>query len=325
MDLPEHHAPTLLAEGGSLHEPELLQRGWTKASLAAARRSYTIVAWKDHLGGWHYPRWQFDENFRVLPHAEELVKLLRSRDPLYVIATFVSRGGKGEKSRLQLIREGKGDVAVQELRATLEEEKEFDEFSPAQLKELKRRVAEVRDETRYVVVTSIFRGAAGVYDVTRNAYCHRSISEGCLIKSREVAEALAKQLRGTLKARNDLHVITVCPSKGGYVTKETIPGGAGEKPWRPAFDILDDTPVFVPLAPTDARPGVLDAMLFALRHRAWLMEKLSECRDRRTATKLLVGGCRLAPGQAAAVLDMRFWSVTKSEQRALERELRAAL
>ena len=320
MDYAEHHANALLAEGGSLHEPELLGHGYERVSLAAARKNFSILAWQDRFGGWHYPTWQFDAKFSVRPDVVEILRLFRSRDSLYVISNVVFPLDS-KYSLLDLIRSGKGGEAVTRVRAKLAEERSFEDLSPSQLAELKRRMKDFEDQTRYIVVSSLFRRAVSVYDISRNVYCHGQVEDGCLVKDRRIANAIAKQLRG--KRKNfDLAVIAVRKTAKGYRALEDIRGVRGQKSWRPKFKTLDNTPVFVPIVPPDTRAGAVDAMLFAARHRKWLIEKLAGCEDRVVSKKLLLQKCKLTERQADAVLEMRLWSLTKVFVKELEQELR---
>lgn len=75
--------------------------------------------------------------------------------------------------------------------------------------ELKRRVHDLDDPVRYVIVSSIFRRWSTVYDVANNVYCHEYIADGCLIKDRKLAQAIAKQLGDNRSRASDLHVLPV--------------------------------------------------------------------------------------------------------------------
>jgi hypothetical protein len=319
----ENFPNTVLAEGGAWTQSELLRRGYTRATLAKARKDFAIIAWSDRFGGLHYPRWQFDERFQVIPAIAEILSILRSRDELYVMGQFLSRY-PSRKSLLELIRSGRGKKAVDLARARREEEKQWDEISPAHVAELKRRIKEVEDPVRYVVASPLFRRTLLVYDVAENHYTHGDISAGSLIKDRKLAEAVASYLSRKRK-RGDFQIVPVRAHKKGYRALEDIPARKGEKSWRPHFKIVDDTPEFVPITAADTRESFVDAMVFAGEKRKWIAEALSECSNRKEAVDLLSQRCKLSRPQAEAILEMRLWGYTNKAKTDLVKELRDAV
>lgn len=321
MNIPEKHPILVLAEGGAWHEADLLRQGYTIERLAKARKTFGIVSWRDRFGGWHYPRWQFDAELNVLPSVVEILRLLRSFDSLYVLGQFL-RPIARKKTLIQMIRSGRGDKAVALVREEVRQIRAEPRMKPEDLKELKRRVHELRDPVRYVVVSTLLRGWTMVYDVANNVYCNDHVSEGCLIKDEPLAKTIAKQLGE--KRRSDLQVLPVRKTKAGFRALASLPGGRGHKPWRPRFPKPDNTPVFVPIAPSDTRESFVDAMLFAAENRDEIMKFLSECRDRRAAHQQLVKKCGLSPRQAEAVLEMRLHTMTQKSIEELKDELRKA-
>ena len=73
--LAEHHPAAVLAEGGALCESELKAVGFTASQLARLRRSYGVLAWPDRFGGRHYPKWQFDSKWRVVPGVSDVLRI----------------------------------------------------------------------------------------------------------------------------------------------------------------------------------------------------------------------------------------------------------
>ena len=71
-----------MAKGGAWHEPELIRRGYTVEGLAGERKQFGLIAWQDRYGGWHYPKWQFDADGRILPEVRSILRLFRSRDAI---------------------------------------------------------------------------------------------------------------------------------------------------------------------------------------------------------------------------------------------------
>lgn len=321
MRSPENFPNVVLAAGGAWHERELLRHGYTPESLAKARRGFSIVSWKDRFGGWHYPRWQFDPQMKVLPSIVKIVRLFRSSDSLYVMSQFLCPVAS-KKTLLELIRSGHGDKAVSLAEEVVREYRAEPKMTGRDLAELKRRLHEHDDPVRYIVVSSLLRGWAMVYDVANNVYCHEHVSEGCVIKDRKLAQAIAMQLRDNRSRPSDLHVLPIVKTKYGFRATEDIPGRKGQKPWRPRFRTPDDTSTFVPITIPDTREFFVDAMLFAAEHRDVIVRLVSGCADRSIASKLLVQKCQYTPRQAQAVLDMRIHSFTSKSVAALVDELR---
>ena len=72
-----------------------------------------------------------------------------------------------------------------------------DDFPPltkAQLAELKRRVAEHDDPTRYLVVSAFSKRFALYYEVEINGYTHNRPEDATAFKSLDVAQAVLKAL-----------------------------------------------------------------------------------------------------------------------------------
>jgi len=94
------------AEGGAYtgrELSELLQA--SRQSLAERRTARTIVYWTDSRRRAHYPKWQFDDEFKVIPAIRTILKLLRTDDMLHILATFlVPAAALGDLTVLGLIR-----------------------------------------------------------------------------------------------------------------------------------------------------------------------------------------------------------------------------
>lgn len=319
----ENHPQVVLALGGAWHEPELRRQGFSSDSLAAARKRFGILAWQDRFGGWHYPKWQFGADGRVLREVAAILRLFKSRDTLYVMSQFLYLND-GHQSLIELTRSGRGAQAVALATERVRELRAEPRLPPGEIATLKRRLRELRDMTRYVVVSSFLRRWALVYDVVGNNYCHEHISAGCLIKDKRMAEAIASQLRDG-KRKSDLHVLPVRKTNAGYRALGDIPGSRKEEPWRPRFHTPDTTPVFVAITPAGTRESMVDAMLFGAQHREAILGLVSKSPDRRAAQKLLVEKCGLSPLQAQAILDLRFASMTKTAIDELTEELRTSV
>ena len=323
MTTPEDHPQVVLRMGGAWHEPELRRWKHSPRSLAGARKRFEILAWRDRFGGWHYPKWQFGADGRVLPEVAAIVRMYRSRDVLYVMSQFLY-SEQGHKPLIELIQSGRGAEAVALATERVRELRAEPPLPAEEVAILKQRMSEYRDATRYVVVSSLLSRWALVYDLSSNTYCHEHISDGCLIKDERMAEAIASQLRGR-KRKSDLHVLPVRRTKRGYRALADLPGCRDGKPWRPRFRTPDSTPVFVAITPEGTRANIIDVMLFGARHREALLSLLAKSPNRKAAKDVLVAKCGLSSIQADVVLDLRLSSMTKSAIDELTEELRKSV
>ena len=104
--------------------------------------------------------------------------------------------------------------------ARMAKETEDDDFPPltkAQIAELKRRVAEMDDPTRYLVVSAFSNRFALYYDVESNCYTHNRPEGATAFKSLDVAKAVLKALsEGRRRHRNSgLQIIRARKTKTG--------------------------------------------------------------------------------------------------------------
>ena len=309
MDTPENHPHVVLAKDGAWHEPELIRRGYTLGRLSKARTGFDILAWRDRLGGWHYPKWQFRADGAVLPEVIQILRLFRSRDTLYVMSQFLFREGR-HKPLIDLIRSGRGAVAIRMARERARELRAEPQISRKQVDELNRRMRDFQNPVRFVVVSSFLAHWAMVYDPTNNTYCHQYISEGCLVKNRRVAEAIAKALEDKAR-KSDHRVLPVQKTRTGFRALEDIPATKYSKRWRPAFRTPKRDRIFVPITESGTRESFVDAMVFAAEHRDEILPVVGQCKDRTAARQKLVRVCRVSERQAEAILEMRLHSMTR--------------
>jgi hypothetical protein len=84
-------------------------------------------------------------------------------------------------------------------------------LSKRQLAVLKRRIAEMDDPTRYVIVSGFSRRFCLYYDPASGNFAMNHFPPACFFKHRAEAEAVAKVLgsRGRKKHRDDLQIIAV--------------------------------------------------------------------------------------------------------------------
>ena len=68
-------------------------------------------------------------------------------------------------------------------------------LTPAQIRELKRRVLDLRDRTRFLLVSALTARTAFYYDVSRDTWGMNDPSLGTLFKRRATATAVQQLLR----------------------------------------------------------------------------------------------------------------------------------
>jgi hypothetical protein len=309
---------TVLAEGGYYHQADLLSRGYTVAQIASARRTHRLLGWRDRFGGWHCPKWQFGPDGKVDFQVERILRQFRSSDPFYTIGQFIYPRGT-QKALLELIRNGHGDKAIEIAAHRAADHKREPKPTKRLLAALQRRVSELADPVRYIVASRCL-GCAFVYDLANHSWCMDWVGDGCLIKKRHVARAIAQTFREGRIGRLD--VLAVRKTKSGYSTLDRHRSLNRRNRRRLKFKTGRDTPRFVPITPPGSKGSVIDALVFALEMRDDLWRLIAESNDRADAVDRLVRRCGLLPEQANAVLEMRIAKLTKEDSRALREELR---
>jgi hypothetical protein len=140
-----------------------------------------------------------------------------------------SRGVRGrfsERVRSQSVRSG---PALDKRRS---KDSDPDDLSPSQIRELRRRVADLKDPVRYLVVSGFGRRFALYYNVSDDVYVMNNPSGGTLFKRRNAALAV-KQLLGsgtriircTTRRRNGVRV-PVIPANARFPTARRRKGAA---------------------------------------------------------------------------------------------------
>lgn len=309
MDYAENHARVVLARGGAWREAEMIRRGYTVGELTRERRGCGLIAWRDRYGGWHYPKWQFGPDGRVLPEVRSILRLFRSRDSLYVMSQFLVPNDRGKKL-IDLILGGHGAAAVAAAEKEAEEVRLEPRLKREDVAELNRRLREMRDPVRYVVVSSFGSRWATVYDPTENVYCHQHVCDGCLIKDRRIAEAIASSLDERVRTPHH-HVLPVRRTRGIFRALEDIPATRSSKRWRPTFRTPNCNPTFVPITAPGTRGNHVDAMVFAARNRDKILAAVGSCKDRITARKKLVRMFHVSERLADTILEMRLFMLTR--------------
>lgn len=94
--------------GGAYSLGELIPHlGRSAKQLLHYRRKFQSIAyWCDAAGHFHYPKWQFDENWNVRPIVKSLLRILRSNDPGFIMSFFLlPADGLGGRSVLDTMRD----------------------------------------------------------------------------------------------------------------------------------------------------------------------------------------------------------------------------
>jgi hypothetical protein len=323
MDFAENHHRVVLAGGGAWHEPELIRRGYTAAGLARDRKQFGLIAWQDRYGGWHYPKWQFGADGQVLPEVRSILRLFRSRDALYVMSQFLFPNDEG-KTLLALIRKGRGATAIAAAKKVVDEIRAEPKLHRKDAAELERRLRDMRDPVRYVVVSSFSAKWAMVYDVAENVYCHQHIAGGCLIKDRRVAAVIARSLDDKARTPHH-HVLPVRRAKGGFCSLEDLPATRYSKRWRPSFRTPKSNLEFVAITESGTRENHVDAMVFAARHRDRILQAIGHSKDRIAARKRLTRTFRIPETLAETILELRLFAMTRKSVAELIDELKQAV
>jgi hypothetical protein len=74
-----------------------------------------------------------------------------------------------------------------------------DELTPAQVRELRRRVADLDDATRYILVSQMGPRFALYYNVSEDVYAMNDPNGATLFKRRNAAVAIKKLLGGSIR------------------------------------------------------------------------------------------------------------------------------
>ncbi|MGP1609302.1 MAG: hypothetical protein ACTS5G_01250, partial [Burkholderiales bacterium] len=322
----EANAELKLAEGGAWSAPEMLKMGFSRAQLARCRRQFRIVYWQDRLGGYHYPKWQFDPAMVVLPAVAEILGVFRTHDTMRVLSWFVQAVAPGRKSLLELIRAGRNERAVALVREAERLDASVPELSKEEEAELGRRWSDLEDPTRYVVLVCWTRKSALYFDVAEGTYVMAEITETCLFRRREHAEAVARQLDGRRRRGVMNHrVVAVKKTRMGIRILEALPD-----PWEPGKHFKprlkqrspQALPPLVPIAPLGTRGHIVDSFLFVLEHRDGVAAIIQDAPTRAEAQRSLVRMCRMSSAQANAVLELRLWQFTDAARGKWEAELK---
>lgn len=325
----EQDAELKTSEGGAWSTLEMIQRGFTLQALVRGRRRFQLAYWRDRFGGYHYPKWQFDQSMKVFPEVAEILALFRTHDTMRILTWFVRPVASKSKSLLDLIRSGRGGRAVAIVR---EEERQNASVGPLSKKdaaELRRRMKDLKDPTRYVIASCWTGKHVTFYDVQRGGYVLNEIAPFCLLRRREDAEAIVRALdRG--KDRDfmrhqvvEARVTSRGPRLSGRLSDPRNPS----KRIRPRLRVSSEkkAPLLVPISPPDTRGHILEGFLFACENRDALAAMVANAPSRLAAEKRLRAETLMSQAQAAAVLELRFWHFSRREYRKFLAEFRTFL
>lgn len=325
----EQNAELKTAAGGAWSTPEIVQKGFTPHQLEQGRRRFQIAYWRDRFGGYHYPKWQFDRSMKVIPEVAEVLGILRTHDTMRILSWFVRPVAPRGKTLLNLIRTKRGRRAV----AIVREEERINASVPPLSKkdtaELRRRMKDFDDPTRYIIGSCWGRNHVTFYDVQRGHYILNEIEPSCLFRRREHAEAVARLLDdGRPRGRLRHQVVTArMTSRGPRLSESLADPFNPNKRVKPRLRASSDPklPILVPIAPPNTRAHILESFLFACENRDVLAALVADAPTRLAAEKRLMRETLMSQSQAAAVLELRFWHFTRIEYRKFLAELRPLL
>jgi hypothetical protein len=121
-----------------------------------------------------------------------------------------------------------------EHRGTLQREREDDfELSKAQLKELKRRVADSLDPTRYVIASPFSPRFTLFYCPSDGMFIMNEIPDGAMFKRKAEAVAVARVLEGRRRKRGSLQVIKVKKTRRRVQVLDEV--RAFGRVWKPSL------------------------------------------------------------------------------------------
>ena len=307
----------------------MIQRGFTAQALDQGRRQFKFVYWRDRFGGYHYPKWQFDRSMKVLVEVTEILALFRTHDTMRVLACFVRPAARSSKSLLDLIRAGSGGRAVAIVRKEERENASVGPLSKKDAAELRRRMKEFKDPTRYVIACCWTGKHVTFYDVQRGGYVLNEVAPSCLLRRREDAEAIVRALeigkdRGFMRHQ----VVEVSMTARSLRLSENISDPRDpKKRIRPRLRLPAEkkAPHLVPISPPDTRGHILESFLFAHENRDALTALVAAAPSRRAAEKRLRQETLMSQTQAAAVLELRLWHFSRREYRTFLAEFRTFL
>ncbi len=105
-----------------------------------------------------------------------------------------------------------------------------------QLQNLKKRIADLNDPTRYVIASPILRNWCFFYQPADAVYLVNRIEPNCLFKRKAVAQAVAKVLNGS-KRKKDAQVITIRKTKKGFRILDYVLNPDNPKQsWKPKLE-----------------------------------------------------------------------------------------
>lgn len=325
----EQNAELKIAEGGAWSTAELRQKGITRQELERGRRRFRIAYWRDRFGSYHYPKWQFDPSMRVIPEVADILATFRTHDTARILTWFVRPVAPGSKSLLDLIRKGKGQRAIEVVREEERADASFPPLSRKELAELRRRVKETDDPTRYAIASSCTKQHVLFYDVQHNHYILNQIEPTCLFRQREHALAIATLLDGPRDRGRTRHQVVEVKSTSSGVRlsgslRDSLGGNKRVKP-RLRARAKEKAPILVPLMPPKTRGHIVESFVFVIENQGAVSALVAGARSRREAEQRLMKETSMSPEQAAAVLELRLWHFTRRERDKWLVELRSLL
>lgn len=128
--------------------------------------------------------------------------MFRTHDTIRVLSWFVGPVTSSRESLLDLICSGRGKRAFALVGENERRNASIPPLSAKESAKLRRRVKDFTDPTRYAIASHARRRLAFLYDVASGHYVLGRLSESCLFRRREHAEAVAKRLNAGRRKDN---------------------------------------------------------------------------------------------------------------------------
>jgi len=110
------------ADGGAFTEADILKKGITSVEIQELCKAGAIVVWRDNENKEHFPKWQFTEQFKVMPGIQKALDIFKSTDQWRIMAYFLGRRvSLGNKTPLKMLQMGLEDQMLKHAQFHFEE------------------------------------------------------------------------------------------------------------------------------------------------------------------------------------------------------------
>ena len=116
------------------------------------------------------------------------------------------------------------------------EQDDDEPLTKREIRELKKRLDDSNDPTRYVIVSPMLRNWCFFYQPSDGVYLPNRIEPECLFKRKAEAQAVAKVLNGS-KRKKDVQVIAIRKTKKGFRVLDSVADPHHPKQsWKPKLE-----------------------------------------------------------------------------------------